>query len=102
MTERRLEESKVMHCPKCNEVISIVDCKWVNGMTVAYKSLKEINSKLQKDFNNLRLMKNGVIQALHGQIKKLINLMTEEQKEKVKEMTQEMRETIKRWEKQKE
>lgn len=94
---RKIDESKVMHCPKCKEVVSIDNCSWANRVLVSHKTLKEVNSKLSKDMVELRMQKNGTIQALHGQIRKLIDLMNEEQREEVSKLTQDMRETIKYW-----
>lgn len=62
------EESKVMHCPKCNEVVSINGCTWVEKMCVAYKTYKEVNSRIGKEILKQGMMKNGIIQGLHRQI----------------------------------
>ena len=93
------EEGKVMHCPKCNEVVSINGCTWVERMCVAYKTYKEVNVNMRNDIIKQRMVKNGIIQGLHSQIGKLLDMMTEEQRKKAKELTQEMRDSIRSWEK---
>lgn len=95
------EESKVMHCPKCNEVVSINGCTWVEKMCVAYKTYKEVNSRIGKEILKQGMMKNGIIQGLHKQIGKLLDMMTEEQREEARGLTQEMRDFIRSWEKKK-
>ena len=97
--EQDFEQGKTMKCPKCNEVVSIGECKWVERILTTLRTLKDINKDLSITIRNVRMSKNGIIQKLHKQVGQLLELMNEEQLKEAKEINQAMRDEIKKWEK---
>jgi len=97
--ELDLEQGKVMKCPKCNKVISIGGCKWVERVLTTLKTIKEINNDLSKKLVDVRISKNGVIQKMHKLVGQLLDLMNEDQLKEAKKINQVMKDEIKKWEK---
>ena len=97
--EQDFEQGKTMKCPKCNEVVSISECRWVEGILTTLRTLRDINKEHLITTMNIRMSKNGTIQKMHKLIGQLLELMDNGQLEKAKKINQTMRDEIKKWEK---
>lgn len=89
---------QIATCKHCNRPTDISNSNYVQKLIIQNKSQKEEINSLSKKLNKVRLEKNGTIQKLHQEIRMLLELMTDEQKEKAKQINQLMREEIKRHE----
>ncbi len=97
--EQDFEQGKTMKCPECKKVISISECRWVEGILTTLRTLRDVNKENSTKIMNVRMSKNGIIQKLHKQVGQLLELMNEEQRKKAKEINQAMRDENKKWEK---
>jgi hypothetical protein len=96
------EFDKVMHttnCKKCGEIIDVGMSGVVQRMTVQNKALKEENKILRESLRTNRLQKVGQIQVMHKTIKRLLDLMTKEQKENAYKISRQMANEMKAAEK---
>ncbi|MCK5624995.1 hypothetical protein KAI04_04085 [Candidatus Pacearchaeota archaeon] len=97
--EHDFERGKTMKCPECNKVVSISECSWVEGNLTILRTLRDINNENSKKIMNIRMSKNGTIQKMHKFIGYMLNIMTDEQREKAKKINKAMKDEIKMWEK---
>lgn len=93
-----LEQEKVMKCPKCNEMVSISNCKWAERILTILRTSRDIQGHLSTTLLKTRMNKNGVIQKMHKLVGQLLELMDGDQLKKAKEINQVMRDEIKKWE----
>ena len=87
---------KVATCKHCGKVTNIDNSTWVQRMIVKLETFKDLNNYHLKKLHDSLAAKNGAIQSLHTTIKNLMDLMTEEQLEKVKKINKATRELVKK------
>jgi hypothetical protein len=90
-----------MKCDKCGQLTDISESGAVQRMIVQNKALKEDNDTLGESLRINRLQKIGQIQVMHKTIKRLIDVMTPEQRVKAREYNQQMRDDLKNVDKKK-
>ncbi len=95
--EKGFESDRVMKCPKCREVVSISECKWVERTLTTIRTLKDMNKDRATNLFNTQMIKNGQIQKMHKLIGQLLDLMDGEQLKQAKEINKTMRDEIKMW-----
>ncbi|MEK6881570.1 MAG: hypothetical protein AABY22_18250 [Nanoarchaeota archaeon] len=93
-------KKQLAHCQHCGKETDISNSSFVQKLMVQYKTQKDIIKNQEKSLKNSYKSKNGIIQSLHKLVGKLLNLMTDEQKEQAKQLNQETRDEIRKIEKQ--
>ena len=86
----------VATCQHCGKSTNISMSKDVNAMVVQNRTLKEVVRLKENNLRRVHAAKNGQIQAMHKMIGQIMELLTPEQKEKVKKLNQPIKDEIKR------
>lgn len=86
-------------CQHCGKMTDIQMSSAYRNLVSQNKTLKEEVKARDMTMGRLRQMKNSQIQAMHGVVKRLVDLMTEEQKKEAKKINQFMRDELKNAEK---
>ena len=87
-------------CQHCGKVTNIQFSNNWRQIVSKYKSASEMNKFKEVQIRKILVMKNGQIQAMHKIIAKILELLNNKQKEKVKKISQEMRDELKKFEKE--
>lgn len=96
MTQEFDKKLHVAKCQHCGKITDIGTSQAVMAMVAKNRTMKEALKECSKNKENLRSMKNGQIQIMHKTIKQLMDLMTEEQKEKARGINQSNRDMLKK------
>jgi len=87
-------------CLNCGKVTDIQLSGDYRSLVAQNTTLKEALKFSQDTQRRIHIMKNSQLQTLHKTIKQMLDLMTDEQKERVKGISQFMREELKRAERE--
>lgn len=88
------KERKVVKCPKCGEIVDITTHSMVQQMSVQNQYLKEA-IKFQRTGTS-KAIKREIAnrQAFHLAIRRLLDIMTPEQREQAKSVSQWLRDVL--------